>query len=52
MSQQDGLVGKGAKPEDLILIPRTHIVEGDNELPQLSPDFYTHVHTHTHTQRD
>lgn len=39
-----------AKPDDLILISRTHALEGKNRLPKLSPDLHIcamiHVHTH------
>lgn len=46
-----------AKPDNLSLIPRTHVVEGENQQPQC-PLTSTHVSqhvtykhfTHTHTQ--
>ena len=45
------------KPNDLRLISKTHMVEGENELLQvLQPSctysgmwLHTHTHTHTHT---
>ena len=56
---QDGLAGKGtsSQSEDLSSSPRTHLVEEDNQLPQVqrpqkSPEFYiytdTHMCVHTH----
>jgi hypothetical protein len=34
---------------DLSLIPGTHMLEGMNQLLQISITLYTHTHTHTHT---
>jgi hypothetical protein len=44
-----------AKPDDLSSIPREHVVEGRNQLPQVVPLtstsvlWHTHTNTHAHT---
>ena len=47
-----------AKSENMSSSPRTHVVEGEHQLPKLSSDFppspphtRMHAHTHIHTKQ-